>query len=216
MNRPDDSPFFVAPDAVAGALGDFGYAVVPGFLDAAAAAALRAELVAMGESGALTEAAVGRGEEREVRSEIRGDETLWLDPGRPTEVQRPYWTAMEDLRTHLNRELFLGLFDVEAHYARYPAGAFYKPHLDCHLGGSPRVVSAVLYLNPAWRPEDGGRLRFYTDPAAGIDGPALEIVPELGTLAVFLSADYWHEVLPSRRERLSVTAWLRHRSELPA
>jgi SM-20-related protein len=216
MDDPPAAAFPTAPETVAAALAERGYAVVPGFLAEGAARALREELAALGGSGALRGASVGRGEDRRVRSEIRGDETLWLDPSSPTVAQRPYWTAMEGLRDELNRELFLGLGEIEAHYARYPAGAFYKPHLDCHRDGSDRVVSAILYLNSAWEEKDGGELRLYTDPSTGTAGPRLDVVPRSGTLALFLSADFWHEVLPARRERLSVTGWLRRRAALPA
>ena len=43
------------------------------------------------------------------------------------------------------------------------------------------------------------------------DGRELDVLPEAGTLVVFLSADLPHEVLPATRERLSLTGWLRRR-----
>jgi SM-20-related protein len=33
------------------------------------------------------------------------------------------------------------------------------------------------------------------------------IEPRLGTLVCFLSGDYWHEVLPAARSRMSITGW---------
>ena len=36
-------------------------------------------------------------------------------------------------------------------------------------------------------------------------------LPQAGTLALFLSADMPHEVLPATRERLSLTGWFRRR-----
>jgi SM-20-related protein len=197
-------------------LADPGFAVVRDFLDASTAGALRAETEAFRDAGILREAAVGRGGGKEVRSEIRGDEVLWLDPLALTDAQARYGEAMESLRAELNRALFLGLFDLEAHLACYPAGAFYKAHLDCHRGVSARVVSAIVYLNDAWTPGDGGLLRLYTDPEAGVLGPAADILPEAGKLVLFRSADFWHEVLPARRERFSLTGWFRRRDDAPA
>ena len=36
-----------------------------------------------------------------------------------------------------------------------------------------------------------------------------EVRPEFGTLAVFLSEDIPHEVIPARRERFSIAGWHR-------
>ena len=73
-----------------------------------------------------------------------------------------------------------------------------------------RAVSAVFYLNSDWLPEQGGALRLYL-----ADGRELDVLPEAGTLVVFLSADLPHEVLPATRERLSLTGWLRRRGNSP-
>jgi hypothetical protein len=42
---------------------------------------------------------------------------------------------------------------------------------------------------------------------------ALEIWPEGGTLVAFLSDRFEHEVLPARRQRLSLTGWFRQRGQ---
>ena len=67
-------------------------------------------------------------------------------------------------------------------------------------------MSAVFYLNPDWQAEQGGALRLYLT-----DGSTHDVLPEAGTLVVFLSADLPHEVLPATRERLSLTGWFRRR-----
>jgi SM-20-related protein len=210
MPLPDE-PAPTAPDEIAGALAEPGYVVVPDFLDETTGLALLSEIRASRERGDLHEAAVGRGGEKQVRSEIRSDHVLWLDPAELSPAQSRYWEALETVRASLNRELFLGLFDLEAHLACYPPGAFYKAHLDCHRGVSVRTVSAILYLNRDWTPDDGGLLRLYTDREAGTSGPFLDIAPEFGKLVLFLSADFWHEVLPAKRERFSLTGWFRKR-----
>lgn len=216
--RPETESSLPEPfaEAVAAALAGPGHAVVDDFLEGATVATLRGEIEAFRSRGILRGAAVGRGGGKQVRSEIRGDEVLWLDPAALTEAQDTYWRTMEALRAGLNRGLFLGLFDLEAHLACYPPGSFYKPHLDCHRGGSARVVSAIVYLNEAWTTEDGGQLRLYTDRAAGLSGPFLEILPGAGRLVLFLSDAFWHEVLPSRRTRFSLTGWFRRREGPPA
>ncbi|HRQ88237.1 MAG TPA: 2OG-Fe(II) oxygenase [Bacteroidia bacterium] len=200
---------------IAADLGTTGYCALPSFVEGAVCSALLDEIRGFRASGDLREAGIGRGGERRVHSEIRSDRVLWIDPLGATDAQASYLDRMEGLRADLNRELFLGLFDFEAHLACYPEGAFYRPHLDCHRDHAARVVSAILYLNRDWSEDDGGLLRLYTDRAAGVEGPFLDIVPEFGKVVLFLSAEFWHEVLPARRERYSLTGWFRKRPDIP-
>ena len=140
------------------------------------------------------------------REEIRSDSICWfLDE--PTATQRDLQQAFERLRQTLNVQAYLGLVEVECHFARYGAGDSYAKHLDRFRSDDRRVVSAVLYLNERWRAEDGGELRLFPP-----DGDAVQIRPHAGTLVVFLSDRVAHEVLPVRRERWSVAAWFRRRS----
>ena len=43
-------------------------------------------------------------------------------------------------------------------------------------------------------------------------GRSFDVLPRGGTLVVFLSDRFPHEVLPARRERLSLAGWFRRRS----
>ena len=138
-----------------------------------------------------------------LRTDIRGDSTLWLDDARAGAVAATYLAALDALRVALNRRLFLGLDEVEAHYAAYPAGARYAKHRDRFRDSDLRVVSFVTYLNPDWRDEDGGALRLSL--AAG----EIDIVPRSGSVC-FLS-ELEHEVLPATRERNSIAGWMRRR-----
>ena len=117
---------------------------------------------------------------------------------------------MDTLRGELNRQLFLGLEDFECHFALYEPGAFYQKHVDRFRDDDRRAVSAVLYLNEEWLAEQGGALRLYPE---GVE--PRDVLPQLGTLAVFLSANLPHEVLPATRERLSLTGWFRRRGQAP-
>ncbi len=199
--------------AIANELAATGCVVVPDFFPREAGEALVTEIATLWHDGTYRAAAVGRGGEKQVRAEIRSDHVRWLDPADLTPAQQGYWGRMEALRNVLNRELFLGLFDLEAHLACFPAGAHYKAHLDRHRESEARLVSAIVYLNPEWSTDDGGELRIYTDREAGVKGPCLDVVPAFGKLVLFLSGDFWHEVLPSRRERHSITGWFRRRVE---
>lgn len=183
-----------------------GFAVVPAALPAALIDDLYREQTDLFAAGHARPAAVGRGPARAVRPATRGDEILWLDPTALTPAQATYWHTIDALRMHLSRELFLGLNDFEAHFARYPAGAGYARHRDAFRDDDKRRVSCTLYLNPDWQAVDGGCLRLYPPASAPID-----VLPQAGTLAVFMAGDLEHEVLPARRARHSLTGWLKSR-----
>ncbi|ACO80940.1 2OG-Fe(II) oxygenase family [Azotobacter vinelandii CA] len=179
------------------------------FLPPALTAELAAECRARADAGELTPAAIGRGGRQLVQEGVRGDYTAWLEPGQCAPGDA--WLAlMESLRQTLNRELFLGLEELECHFALYPPGAFYRRHFDRFRDDDSRTVTVVLYLNEAWQPDEGGELRLYLP-----GGRAHDMMPQGGSLACFMSASFPHEVLPATRERLSLTGWFRRRADNP-
>jgi len=203
-------PDSALPAHVAVDLQRSGYCVVEGFLDANAIAALALECRSMHEREELRPAAIGRARGRNVDASIRGDHTRWFDPAWLTPAQLTYWTSMDSLRTSLNRQLLLGLEEIEAHYALYPAGTRYARHRDRFRDDDARVLSSVLYLNREWRKADGGALRIYPGMAGTSEPDShIDVAPHAGTLALFLSADFEHEVLPASRERMSIAGWFR-------
>lgn len=208
MDEPDFESGPVA-QAVAGLAAD-GYAIVPGFLGMLAVAALAARALALDAAGELKPAAIGHGVRRIHRKEIRGDRTRWLAASPEDESEALLFTALEGLRSAINRTLQLGLFEFEGHFAIYSPGAGYVRHRDVFRGETQvpgaRVVTCVLYLNAAWRVSDGGELRLYVDETRSLD-----VVPDGGTLVTFLADRFEHEVLLARRERLSVNGWFRRR-----
>lgn len=185
-------------------IADRGYAVVPAFLSSRDVAALRGGAIARERAGGFAPAAVGRGASRTVRDSVRGDRIRWIETDRATAPERRLLATLDVLRVALNRELQLGLSDLEAHYAIYPAGAGYARHVDRFRDDDARVLSLVLYLNARWRAGEGGALRI----DAGRDG-VVEVAPVGGTLIAFLSERFPHEVLPATRTRMSIAGWLR-------
>ncbi|MCH8544410.1 MAG: 2OG-Fe(II) oxygenase [Alcanivorax sp.] len=182
-----------------------GYAVVPDYLPRALASALRREAARRDRQGEFSVAAIGRDAQWQQDSSVRRDRTCWLTGESP--AQQALGSHLEQLRQGINRALFLGLFDLEAHFAIYHPGAFYRRHLDAFQGNNARVVSMVLYLNPAWVPEHGGCLRLWPSPRAR--RPAFDVAPMSGTLVCFLSEQIPHEVLPAFNDRLSIACWFR-------
>ena len=171
---------------------------------------LRRECQDACDLGAFHQAGVGRGDGKAIRTEIRSDRVLWLQPGAESVEQANYLAKLELLRLALNQRFFLGLLDFEGHFAIYPEGGFYKPHLDRHAGTSARVVTVILYLNPDWQAGDGGELKLWTN--SGEPSGDFELIePRMGTLVCFMAGDFWHEVLPATKERMSITGWFRQR-----
>jgi len=185
-----------------------GYAVIPSFLTAVECIALAEECRELRAQGEFHRAGVDRGERLDVRPEIRSDEIRWLERGDCGLRQREYLELMDAYLQHLNRELFLALVEFECFCAIYPPGSFYQRHLDQFRGVQQRTVTAILYLNENWQQSDGGQLRIFLNEQTG---ETLEVLPEAGTFVTFLSADYWHEVLPAERDRLSITGWFKTR-----
>ena len=175
-------------------------------VNAADSLALRDECGAARDDGQFQRAGVGRGSGLQVRDEIRQDEVLWLDAATESAEQLKYFKVLETLRVALNQRFLLGLFEFSGHFAIYPVGAFYKPHLDRPAGTSDRIVTAILFLNEDWQSGDGGELKLWTT-AGDRDGAFVLIEPRLGTLVCFLAEDHWHEVLPTTKIRRSITGW---------
>lgn len=191
-------------DDIATAIAHDGWTFRDAALPATLVTGLAAELTQLAAERCLVPAAVGRGGERLVRREIRSDLIGWLVPARSA-AETEFLEAMEELRTALNARLFLGLFELEAHFALYPVGSRYGRHLDSFRDRQNRILSVVFYLNPQWQPEDGGILRLWDDRGT----PRGEVLPEAGRIVLFLSAAIPHEVTPTRRQRASVTGWFR-------
>jgi len=191
-------------DEAAQALGRDGWWSGSGLLQPAQINALVDELTELREADRLYRAGIGRELDFQIDREVRRDYIVWLNRQRP--VQSDFLDSMERLRLSLNRTLFLGLFEFEAHFAHYPPGGFYKRHLDSFRGAANRLISLVVYLNRDWQPGDGGELVLYSEDESG---ELARIEPRAGTIALFLSEEIPHEVRPARRDRLSIAGWFR-------
>jgi SM-20-related protein len=196
-------------DHIAMSIADRGWCVTDDFIPPLLVSQLRHEAGERWHAGEFRRAGVGRGEDLTLRDDVRTDRVDWLDPAALSAAQQFYWDALEQVRLALNRTLFMGLHDFEAHLAIYPPGSYYRKHLDQFRGIGQRQLSCILYLNDAWTDADGGRLRIYTEP--GDPDACEQVLPLGGRLVTFLSARFLHEVLPARRERFSLTGWFRRR-----
>ncbi|MBA4301085.1 MAG: 2OG-Fe(II) oxygenase [Cyclobacterium sp.] len=185
------------------------YVIVDNFVDKEFQSALLAEQMQLLGQGKFRHAAVGKGGQKQVRTEIRGDEVHWMDADDLSPLQAAYWEKLEEIRKALNQNCFLGLRSFEGHFARYPIGSFYKRHMDQFQAVPHRVVTVILYLNDSWTQDEEGALRMYIPQE---DGSELieDVLPVGGRLVIFLSGEISHEVLPTKKERISITGWFRN------
>ena len=149
-------------------------------------------------------ARIGRNDEVTRESTIRSDKIQWVrrDMGQPASL---FLDKMEQIRLAANQAFFLGLFEYEAHFAKYEKGDFYQKHLDCFKGNENRRLTTVFYMNDEWTEEDAGELVVYDLK----DNHIATIPPKGGRLLVFLSEQFPHEVLPTNTERFSIAGWFR-------
>ncbi|KJR24870.1 SM-20 protein [Vibrio navarrensis] len=150
------------------------------------------------------EARIGRNDDLIKVERIRSDKIQWLQAGKSQAVDE-YLAKMEEIRLAVNRYLYLGLFEYEAHFAKYEQGDFYQKHLDSFRGQENRKLTTVFYLNDTWQEGNGGELVMYD-----LQDQHLQTVqPKGGRLVVFLSELFPHEVLTSHVDRFSIAGWFR-------
>ncbi|GGF55127.1 2OG-Fe(II) oxygenase [Alteromonas lipolytica] len=178
-----------------------GYSIIPNALSPALTSRLSAYAM---ETIDFDPAGIGRASQFHQNEFVRTDEICWIQG--TAAVTTAWLNWMDCLKSYLNQRLFLGLFSYESHFAHYPPGSFYKRHLDAFSGESNRVLSTVFYLNSDWGKDDGGELVIYL-PNEQDD--CVSVTPLAGTLVIFLSEEFPHEVLPANRDRFSIAGWFR-------
>jgi len=159
------------------------------------------------KQGKLNQAGIGRKQGFHIEQSIRNDEISWFDEASLTGAQKKYLALAKELQDEINQRFYLGLFELEVHFALYSPNAFYKRHLDQHKNQDTRVLTLITYLNENWDEADGGELQIYLNSSQTVS-----VTPHAGTVVCFFSADFEHEVLPAKRERASLTGWFRKRA----
>lgn len=189
-------------DLIADELAKNSYAIADQFLSPAEVSAIVELDDFKNSTSNFRKAGIGKLQGFQINEGIRGDYIRWVDKTTAAPEIQVYLARIQALMDYLNQTLFLSLKDFEVHMTRYPAGAYYKRHLDQFTKYDHRKLSVICYLNQAWQQEDGGQLRIHLDK-----GP-LDVLPVCGKLVCFRSDSLEHEVLPAARERLSLTGWI--------
>jgi SM-20-related protein len=187
---------------VADGLAENGFAVIDNFLSMNEVKSIL-ELDEF-QNGMLQfkKAGIGKSQDKQINEGIRGDYIQWIDRASAAPAVQGYLTKLHELISFVNQNLFLSLKDYEVHMTIYPAGSYYKRHLDQFKKDDHRKLSVICYLNENWKEEEGGQLRIY------LPDKDMDVLPEAGRLVCFRSDQLEHEVLPSTRPRLSITGWI--------
>jgi SM-20-related protein len=188
-------------EAIANDLSQQGYSICSDAIPTDLIQLLTTQAINLNER--YTKAGIGRQSRHLVDDAVRSDKICWIDSDTEAGCLWLNWT--NELKQYLNRRLFLGLNYFESHFAYYEPGDFYKKHKDAFVGQGNRILSVVTYLNDNWRQQDGGQLLIYDDLGQELES----VLPEFGTLVIFLSEEFPHEVLPAQRERYSIAGWYR-------
>lgn len=189
-------------ELVARGLAEEGFAIVDSFLDDQEVNAILASDDFRQPLLHFAKAGIGKQHDKQINEAVRGDYIQWIDERQASLPVKVYTDRLNALLQYVNRELFLSLQGFEVHKTIYPVGSFYKRHLDQFRKDDRRKLSAICYLNPDWKTEEGGQLIIYTKDKE------LEVLPSAGRLVCFRSDMLEHEVRPAHRERLSITGWL--------
>ena len=159
-------------------------------------------LLAYCKSQASSRNLAGIGAEHSANLAVRGDRTHWLS-SENNDLEAEVLSMLDAIRCALNQTLWLNLATVEAHFAHYAPGTGYARHKDVFQRDALRVISLVLYLNPAWQQTDAGRLALYLREGVQF------VQPESGRAVIFVSAETEHSVERTTVDRYSIAAWFR-------
>ncbi|PKG58552.1 2OG-Fe(II) oxygenase [Shewanella sp. Choline-02u-19] len=202
----DDSSLFAS---IANDIANKGYSINPAALPHDLTHLLASHITTMPDAN-FKRAGIGRSVDHKINDFVRTDAISWINNDSEAGTAWLDWT--QALQVFLNRRLFLGLFSFESHFAHYAEGDFYKKHKDAFIGEGNRILSVVVYLNQSWSKDDGGELVIYQNQqstSAIIDDHTVRVTPGFGTVVVFLSEEFPHEVLAAKRDRFSIAGWFR-------
>lgn len=201
--------------------GESSFCCINGLSDAVVQS-LKEDAVALRNCGFGANAGISNGPNLDIRKNVH---QIWIRSAGSTssittlvgniEGRKALIQFTEVLRAHLElhwRRLPSELLELS--YLFYDPGAFYTRHIDTISKdvlerSHQRSVSFLLYLGDpkdtqGWESErDGGALRVYKNGEPSF----FDVSPQPGTVVVFDSSSVPHEVMPTKRPRLSVVGW---------
>lgn len=162
------------------------------------------ETVFKGNDQIFSEAKIKEGVTFQTESRIRKSQISWVEDWSAYKLTRELETLYADLVLSINNHFYLSIKSYESQFAYYKSGDFYKKHIDQYKDKSHRQLTTVLFLNESTQ---GGELIIYNkDHPNQIDA---QIRPQAGCMVFFFSGHIYHEVLPVKQDRYSLTTWFR-------
>ena len=202
---------------------EYNYCVVDGFHDLSACRLMRDELRAMSAADQMSPGKLGDpagGLVDPSDTSWRSDMMVWLEGTEPCVTH--CGTYMRD-RLDVFVQKLAAIVEMGSprhtwHVQRrskmmctlYPgSGTHYVKHYDNPHRANKRVLTAILYLNEDWTPEDGGCVRLGAPDQAMEDSTRfVSIAPLMGRALFFWSDNRCpHEVAPAWSNRYAVTVW---------
>lgn len=185
-------------------LAEHDYVIIDEFLPGGLIHEIRSFLFERLNENEFRKAGIGALSEYQVKSSVRGDYVYWLDHARD-KVLSELFDLINHIKSMISRLCYLSLSGYEFHLAHYPAGSFYKKHLDQFKDRGNRMITVIIYLNENWKTGDGGELKIYKR-----DGDTFLVEPIGNRCIIFRSDALEHEVLLTNKSRYSLTGWLLH------
>lgn len=183
-------------------LSENDYVIVDDFVSKEMFQMLRSSIFHHLQEDSFKKAGIGALAEYQVKPSIRGDFVYWLDRERDSNLT-DLFLLIEHIKSMFNRLCYLSLSGYEFHLAHYPAGSFYKKHIDRFKARNNRMITVILYLNENWQKGDGGELKVYKG-----DSETFLVEPVGNRCIIFKSDVVEHEVLITNKSRYSLTGWL--------
>lgn len=182
-------------------LAEQDYVVIDDFLSEDLYQTIRSHFLKKLEQDTFDKAGIGALGANIIKSEVRGDFTYWLNEDVDHELTE-FNEVTKELIFVMKRHCFLPIADAEFHYAFYPPGAHYEAHVDQFSERSNRIISVVIYLNENWKEGDGGELKIFRE------NHEILIEPVAKRCVFFKSDKVLHQVMPTNKDRYSLTGWL--------
>jgi len=185
-------------------LSDQNFVVIDDFLTEDVFNSIRTHFLNKLDQDTFDKAGIGALGANIIKSEVRGDFTYWLNKDNDVELNS-YFDLSDELIFVMKRFCCLPIADAEFHYAFYPPGAHYEAHVDQFSERSNRIISVVVYLNENWIQGDGGELKIFQEDQE------ILIEPIAKRCVLFKSDTVRHQVMPTNKDRYSLTGWLLNR-----
>ena len=205
-NQSDDMNHVININTILDQLCDKQFAIIDDFMPTAQYEELFKLAKQYHSDGYFHAAQVGRKQDKSQVISVRNDQICWLDAQQSTPCIQAYFAIMQDIIKSVNKALYLGLSDLEMHFAIYQPGDFYRQHIDQFKNTKERQISCVYYLNQSWQDADAGELVLYDQ-----DNQALCTVAPKGNRFVCFMSNMPHEVNLTHKTRYSLTGWLKTR-----